>query len=200
MKHDAIAVVDFGGQYAHLIATKVRKLNVLAEIRQPEDPVEMYRNYKGIIFSGSPDLSSQGDGSPYNESIFDLDIPILGFCYGHQEVAKHYGGQVVHGGREWGPADLHILKEHPLFKGLEQVEPVWMSHFDTVSAIGQGFEELAYSTTGAHGETNRFAAIGSDKKRRYGFQFHPEVDDTLHEMERWMEDNLHGSDIIIPDN
>ncbi len=183
MKHDAIAVIDFGGQYAHLIATKIRRLNVLAEIRQPEDPVERFEKYKGIIFSGSPDLSSHGEDASFNDRIFDLDIPILGFCYGHQEVAKRYGGEVVHGGREWGPAQLHIVRDHPLFKGLDKTEPVWMSHFDTVSAIGDDFEELGYSTTGAHSEPNRFAAIGSDKLRRWGFQFHPEVDDTLHGQE-----------------
>jgi len=179
-RHDAIAVVDFGGQYAHLIATKVRRQNVLAEIRQPEDPIEAFRPYKGIILSGSPSLSSQGEDSEYNKGIFDLDVPILGFCFGHQEIAKHYGGTVRHGGREWGSADLHLLRDHPLFHGLGPVEPVWMSHFDTVESIGPQFEELGYSILGEAGGEHRLAAIGSDPLRRYGFQFHPEVDDTLH--------------------
>ena len=89
MQHDAIAVVDFGGQYAHLIATKVRRARVLAEILQPEDPIERFRRYKGIIISGSPALSSQGEDSMYNREIFDLEVPILGLCFGHQEIAKH---------------------------------------------------------------------------------------------------------------
>jgi hypothetical protein len=93
MTHDAIAVVDFGGQYAHLIATKVRRLRVLAEIRQPEDPIEMFQGYRGIILSGSPSFSSFGEESGYTKAIYDLDIPILGFCFGHQEIAKHYGGR-----------------------------------------------------------------------------------------------------------
>src|SRR5512143_158651 len=97
MKHDAIAVVDFGGQYAHLIATKVRKHRVLAEIRQPEDPIELFARYKGIILSGSPSLSAFGQDSEYNKALYDLSIPILGFCFGHQEIAKHYGGSVSHG-------------------------------------------------------------------------------------------------------
>lgn len=180
MEHDAIAVIDFGGQYAHLIATKVRALGVLAEIRQPEDPLEAFRRYKGIIISGSPSLSSHGEDSAYTKAIYDLPTPIVGFCFGHQEIAKHYGGEVVHGGREWGPAELHLTRVHPLFRGLGPVERVWMSHFDSVTAVGPGFEELGWSLLGQDGRRHGYAAIGSDKLKRYGFQFHPEVDDTVH--------------------
>ncbi len=180
MEHDAIAVVDFGGQYAHLIATKVRRLNVLAEIRQPDDPIERFSGFKGIILSGSPSLSSRGEDSDYTKAIFDLDVPILGMCFGHQEIAKHYGGRVVHGGREWGRADLHIVRDHPLFAGLGPVEQVWMSHYDSVVALGPDFEELGWSTLGELEVPHRYAAIGSDRFRRYGFQFHAEVDDTPH--------------------
>jgi len=180
MVHDKIAVVDFGGQYAHLIATKIRRLRVLAEIRQPEDPTELFEQYKGIVLSGSPSLSAFGEDSAYNKSIYDLEAPILGFCFGHQEIAKHYGGEVVHGGREWGAADLHLTRDHPLFAGLSRREPVWMSHFDSVAAVGPDFDELGYTALGAGGEGHRYAAIGSDRHRRYGFQFHPEVDDTVH--------------------
>jgi GMP synthase (glutamine-hydrolysing) len=179
--HDTIAVVDFGGQYAHLIATKVRRLRVLAEIRQPDDPLEMFAGYRGIILSGSPSFSAFGEDSGYTKAIYDLDIPILGFCFGHQEIAKHYGGEVVHGGREWGRASLHIVRGHPLFAGLARVEQVFMSHFDSVVSVGEGFEELGYTALGeSEGGGHRFAAIGSDRFRRYGFQFHPEVDDTTH--------------------
>ncbi|HSG49026.1 MAG TPA: glutamine-hydrolyzing GMP synthase [Longimicrobiales bacterium] len=180
MQHDAIAVVDFGGQYAHLIATKVRRLGVLAEIRQPEDPIEEFQRYQGIILSGSPALSSQGEDSEYTKALYDLHVPILGLCFGHQEIAKHYGGEVIHGGREWGHADLHVVREHPLFKGLGPVEQVWMSHFDSVAAVGPEFEELGYTMSKDGSPDHRFAAIGSDTLRRYGFQFHAEVDDTLH--------------------
>ena len=180
MQHDAIAVVDFGGQYAHLIATKVRRLGVLAEIRQPEDPIEAFAPYKGIIISGSPSLSSHGEDSEYTRAIYDLDVPIVGFCFGHQEIAKHYGGEVSHGGRQWGRADLHLTGESPLFKGLGPVEPVWMSHYDSVRSVGPEFEELGWSVTTEGGDDHRFAAIGSDSLRRYGVQFHPEVDDTVH--------------------
>lgn len=178
MEHDAIAVVDFGGQYAHLIATKVRRLNVLAEIREPEDPIERFHGFKGVILSGSPSLASKGEDSDYTRAIYDLDVPILGMCFGHQEIAKHYGGTVIHGGREWGRADLHLARAHPLFEGLGPVEQVWMSHFDSVVSLGPDFEELGWTTLGEVEAPHRFAAIGSDRFRRYGFQFHAEVDDT----------------------
>lgn len=180
MEHDAIAVIDFGGQYAHLIANKVRRFGVLAEILQPEDPIEVFARYRGIIISGSPSLASQGEDSGYNKAIYDLDVPIAGFCFGHQEIAKHYGGEVVHGGREWGRAALHLRREHPLFKGLGPVEQVWMSHYDSVTAVGPGFEELGYSRSNEGQPEHRYAAIGSDSLRRYGLQYHPEVDDTVH--------------------
>jgi len=178
MQHDTIAVIDFGGQYAHLIATKIRRLGVLAEIRQPEDPIEAFHGYKGIIISGSPALSSHGEDQDYTKEIYDLDLPIVGFCFGHQEIAKHYGGEVIHGGREWGRAELQIQGEHPIFSGLGPSEQVWMSHYDSVASVGPDFDELGYSVT-AGGE-HRYAAIGSDTLKRYGFQFHPEVDDTVH--------------------
>ncbi|MBK5097574.1 MAG: glutamine-hydrolyzing GMP synthase [Gemmatimonadetes bacterium] len=180
MQHDAIAVIDFGGQYAHLIATKVRRQGVLAEIRQPEDPIEEFMGFKGVIVSGSPSLASHEEDSDYTRGIYDLDAPILGLCFGHQEIAKHYGGEVVHGGRQWGRADLHLVGEHPLFKGLGPVQQVWMSHYDSVTAVGPEFRELGWSVTTDGGPDHRFAAIGSDSLRRYGFQYHPEVDDTVH--------------------
>lgn len=180
MKHDSIAVIDFGGQYAHLIATKVRRSGVLAEIRQPDDPTDMFRGYKGVILSGSPSLSAFGEDSEWNKEVFELPIPVLGFCFGHQEIAKYYGGKVMHGGREWGLATLDIIVDHPIFKGLAKQETVWMSHFDTVVEIGPDFQEYGYSRLGETGREHRLAAIGSDKYKRYGFQFHPEVENSVH--------------------
>ena len=180
MQHDTIHVVDFGGQYAHLIAAKIRRQGVYSEIRQPEDPIEAFAGAKGIVLSGSPSLASQGEDADWNKAILDLPIPILGFCFGHQEIAKHYGGEVVHGGREWGRADLELVGAHPLFTGLGPVETVWMSHYDSVSALGPGFVELGFTRPTPDAPAHRFAAIGNDALRRYGFQFHPEVDDTVH--------------------
>ena len=176
--HDTIAIIDFGGQYAHLIATKVRRQGVFAEIRQPEDPIEAFSGYKGIIISGSPSLSSHGEDADYTKEIYDLDIPILGFCFGHQEIAQHYGGKVIHGGREWGSSELQISNDHPLFSGLSSCETVWMSHFDSVAEIGPEFREIGVTLRPDGVAEHRYAAIASDSLRRYGFQFHPEVDST----------------------
>jgi GMP synthase (glutamine-hydrolysing) len=188
MQHDRIAVVDFGGQYAHLIATKIRRLRVLAEIIDPEAPLEAFRAYRGIILSGSPALSAHGEGTDYTQAIFDLPIPILGFCFGHQEIAKRYGGKVEHTRREYGFARLHVLGASPIFSGLGPEEVVWMSHGDTVTELPSGFVEIGYSEhearlavgTGTRPPGHRHAAIAHDGLRRYGFQFHPEVDDTEH--------------------
>ena len=169
MKHDAIAVIDFGGQYAHLIANKVRRISVLAEIKQPEDSVDELQKYKGIILSGSPALTSQGDEPGLNKKILDMDVPILGLCFGHQEIANHYGGRIEHQGREWGHANFHPQLTHPLFSGLDPVEPVWMSHNDSVIAVGDDFVELGHTTLEDGGKPHGFAAIGSDKHRRYGY-------------------------------
>lgn len=177
-EHDRIAVVDFGGQYAHLIATKVRRQRVLAEIRQPDDPVEAFDGMKGIILSGSPSLAS-GDEGGFNHAILDLPVPILGFCFGHQEIAKRYGGAVQHCRSEYGPARLEVTGETPIFAGLPREQTVWMSHQDTVVSVGGGFAEIGVSYD-HDGTAHRFAAIADEQRRRYGFQYHPEVDDTEH--------------------
>ena len=177
-QHDAVAVVDFGGQYAHLIATKVRRQQVRADILQPEAPLSAFAGYKGVILSGSPALTSEGDEGGHSAELFGLQIPILGLCFGHQQIAHHYGGTVVNGGREWGHAALHLKREHPLFSGLAPVQRVWMSHFDSVASLGADFEELGHSIAEGTTTAHRYAAIGSDRLQRYGFQFHPEVDDT----------------------
>jgi len=179
MQHDAIAVIDFGGQYAHLIANKVRRLGVLAEICQPEDAIEVFERYRGIIISGSPSLATHGEDSGYTRAIYDLDVPIVGFCFGHQQIAEHYGGKLIHGGREWGKANLRLVGDSPIFKGLGETEQVFMSHYDSVVSVGPGFVEIGYSQTAEDQDGHRFAAIANDELKRYGFQFHPEVDDTL---------------------
>ena len=179
MKHDRIAVLDFGGQYVHLIATKIRALGVYAEIRDPDDPVDTFRGYKGIILSGSPALSAHDEDAGWTREIMDLDIPVLGLCFGHQEIAKHGGGSVEHTRREYGAAMLHTVAHSPLLRGLAPEEPVWMSHGDTVTRLGDGFVELGYSGGGVQEASgHRYAAIAHEKRRHYGLQFHPEVDDT----------------------
>jgi GMP synthase (glutamine-hydrolysing) len=189
MHHDRIAVVDFGGQYAHLIATKVRRLHVLAEIVDPLAPLETFESYQGIILSGSPALSAHGEGEEYTREIYDLDIPILGLCFGHQVIAKRYGGRVEHTQREYGPATLRIVADSPLFAGLDREQVVWMSHGDSVTQLPPGFVELGYSMPAGAADSagpqegHRNSAIASERLKRYGFQFHPEVDDTEHGQE-----------------
>ena len=193
--HDTIAVLDFGGQYVHLIATKIRALGVYAEIRDPDDPVDTFRGYKGIILSGSPALSAFDHEEQWSRGVMDLGIPILGFCFGHQEIAKYSGGTIEHTAREYGEATLCVVGDSPLFGGLGREEVVWMSHGDSVTRLPDGFVELGYSTGGADAATrgaaaaddasrtaishhHRNAAIANESKRHYGLQFHPEVDDT----------------------
>ncbi len=177
--HDSIAVLDFGGQYVHLIATKIRAMGVFSEIRDPDDPVESFRHYKGIILSGSPALSAHDGESGWSRGVLDLGIPVLGFCFGHQEIAKYSGGTVEHTDREYGAATLTILNDSPIFSGLSKEETVWMSHGDSVMELPDGFVELGYSAD-AHGkQSHRNSAIAHEGKKQYGLQFHPEVDDTV---------------------
>ncbi len=179
MHRGGIAVLDFGGQYVHLIATKLRSLGVYAEIREPDDAVESYAGYDGIILSGSPSLSAHDEDSGWTQGVLGLGVPVLGLCFGHQEIAKHAGGAVEHTRREYGAARLHVVSESPLFRGLAPEETVWMSHGDTVTRLGDGFSEIGYSTGGSdRSKSHRNAAIACDARRLYGLQFHPEVDDT----------------------
>jgi GMP synthase (glutamine-hydrolysing) len=178
MSHQKVAVLDFGGQYAHLIAAKLRSMAVCAELVDSTTPAEELGGYAGLILSGSPSLASRGEGGDYDHAIFDLDVPILGLCFGHQEIAKRYGGEVAHTGSEFGPAVLHVDGSRcPLLRGLEERETVWMSHQDTVATLPAGFVELGH-TMASDGRRQKNAAIGSEDLKRYGFQFHPEVDDT----------------------
>ncbi len=179
MVKDGIAVLDFGGQYAHLIAAKLRELKVFAELKDSTTPAKRLAEYKGVILSGSPSLASKNEGIDYDAELFDLKIPLLGLCFGHQEIAKHYGGKVAHTGKEYGPAVFYKTTETPLFNDLAGEEQVWMSHMDSVVEVPPGFMELGYTVSG-DGKTHRNSAIGSNALRRYGFQFHPEVDDTVH--------------------
>ena len=149
---------------------------MLAEIRQPEDPISAFTGMRGVILSGSPSLAS-GDEGGFNTAILDLDVPILGFCFGHQEIAKRYGGRVEHCKSEYGPARFEVTGTTPVFDGIPRDQTVWMSHQDTVVSVGPGFKEVGISFD-HDGAPHRFAAIADEERRRYGFQYHPEVDDT----------------------
>jgi GMP synthase (glutamine-hydrolysing) len=170
---DTIAVLDFGGQYAHLIANRIRRLGVYSEIVQPDVDPATLRRFKGIILSGSPHSILNQNSPHFNDGLLSLKIPVLGLCYGHQHLCKSLGGAVSRGTtREYGIAQLQIKNSKNIFAGLELKQQVWMSHGDTVSAIPDGFEILGST------DDCEFAAVGDLNRQFYGLQFHPEVTDT----------------------
>lgn len=178
---DTILVLDFGGQYCHLIARRVREQHVYSEIVSGDispTEIEVFQkqfNIKGIIFSGGPS-SVYDDGAPTpHQEIFSLNIPILGLCYGHQLIAKVFGGEVRQGKtREYGVAQVSIEYFNDLFSGLNREEKVWMSHYDTVIKLPQNFQVLART------ENCPVAAFSHRSKAIYGLQWHPEVVHTTH--------------------
>ncbi len=170
---DTIAILDFGGQYTHLIANRIRRLGVYSEIIPSDIPASKCARFKGIILSGSPHSVLDPHRPGFDPQVFTLGIPILGLCYGHQLMAQCLGGKVVSGKyREYGMAQIDLVGNSQLFAGLSVHEQIWMSHGDAVEALPPGFTVIG-STDGC-----RIAAMGSDAKRMYGLQFHPEVTDT----------------------
>ncbi len=168
-----IAIVDFGGQYTHLIARRIRQLGVYSEIVFPGSDPTALQDAIGVIFSGGP-FSVYSDEAPKTHpGWFELDIPLLGLCYGHQIINARLGGEVKRGDQsEFGPAELSPEATHPLFAGLSKRTVVWMSHGDEVVRLPPGFRVIA---------TTRdcpIAAVASDTQRFYGLQFHPEVTHT----------------------
>lgn len=170
---DKIAVLDFGGQYAHLIANKVRRLGVYSEIFDGQTPAEKLKDCRGIILSGGPQSVYDYEAVHCDKKILDLNIPLLGICYGHQLLAYIQGGEVVNGSeREYGPAILDIKKPEGIFKNIHDKKIVWMSHGDTITKLPDNYEIIA-STSDCE-----YAAIANFKKNYYGTQFHLEVTHT----------------------
>jgi len=176
MRYDTILVLDFGGQYCHLIGRRVREHSVYSEI-VPHDitPQEIEAskekfNVKGLIFSGGPGSVYEKDAPRCNPALLDLSLPILGLCYGHQLIAQMAGGKVEPAKRrEYGTANVII--DHPagVLKGFGEKKRVWMSHGDTVFSMPNDYQVLA------HSENTPVAAFKSKKKPIYGLQWHPEV-------------------------
>jgi GMP synthase (glutamine-hydrolysing) len=174
---DTIAILDFGGQYTHLIANRIRRLGVYSEIVQCDIPASQCKRFKGIILSGSPHSVLDAQKPGFDPNVLHLGIPVLGLCYGHQLMAQCLDGQVVAGKyREYGIAQINIVKQSPLLAGCDVREQIWMSHGDAVAMLPPGFDVLG-STDGC-----RAAAMGNESLRMYGLQFHPEVTDTPHGM------------------
>ncbi|MEM4899271.1 MAG: glutamine-hydrolyzing GMP synthase [Thermofilum sp.] len=178
-RHDAVLVLDFGSQYSHLIARRVREQGVYSEILPHDVGVEEIEslsarfNVKGIVLSGGP-ASVLDEGAPgIDARILELGLPVLGICYGHQLLARIAGGRVGSAEKkEYGATYVTIDKPVGVLKGLERRERVWMSHGDVVFEVPEGYEVLA------HSENTPVAAFRHKEKPIYGLQWHPEVSHT----------------------
>ncbi|MFA6215842.1 MAG: glutamine-hydrolyzing GMP synthase, partial [Patescibacteria group bacterium] len=158
----------------HLITRRIRQLGVFAEIYPPTVELEKIKGIKGLILSGGPNSVYDQTAVKYNRQFFSLGVPILGLCYGHQLIANHLGGQVLPGKtKEYGFAELAIIKSSKLFSGLSKKQKIWMSHGDSVKVLPPGFIALGKTADCP------VAAMADEKKSVYGLQFHPEVAHTL---------------------
>jgi GMP synthase (glutamine-hydrolysing) len=169
---DSIAILDFGSQYAQIIARRVREAQVYCELFPWDAPMEQILSIrpKGFIFSGGP-RSVYEEGAPYiQDFIFKTGLPILGICYGMQALTHALGGQVDPSAqREYGPAEIEPRVSNRLISDLSQV---WMSHGDRITKLPEGFIALAASGN------SPFAAMGDMRRKYFGVQFHPEVHHT----------------------
>ena len=170
-QHETLLIIDFGSQVTQLIARRVRECGVYCEIHpftKAADKIDSLRP-KAVILSGSPH-SVIDEGPRIDAGLFDMGVPVFGICYGEQLMCELLGGKVEAGhDREFGRAEITVKGQSPIFKGLDAVETVWMSHGDRVTAIPQGFEVIATS------EGAPYAAIADEKRKFYAVQFHPEV-------------------------
>ncbi len=170
-----VAVINFGGQYAHLIARRVRELGVKSELLVPETSAQKIKDLSpdAIIFSGSPHSVFDKNAPRVDKNIYDLNIPILGICYGQQLISYQLDGLVTtHESKQFGKEILKT-ENSVLFENLSKRETVWFSHGDQVDKIPSGFNVIG-STKNA-----KIAAIENKTKKIYGIQFHPEVTHTF---------------------
>lgn len=168
---DTILVLDFGSQYSHLITRRLREFNIYAEMLPCTQKIaELGWTPKGVILSGGPYSVYAPDAPHVDHDVFKLNVPILGICYGMQELAWINGKQVHRGEkREYGPSTLHVVdKDNELFKGIDN-STVWMSHGDKLSGLPTGFKTIATS------DNSPYCGIKHETKQIYGIQFHPEV-------------------------
>ena len=175
MARTKIVVLDFGSQYAHLIAKRFRMLGYYSEIALPSADLSSFEDCKGIVFSGGPSSVYDEKVPEFNSEILNLDIPILGLCYGHYIVQLGYNGKVDKAPvGEFGFATLKLNPDvkSPLFEGIEPVQQVWMSHQDGVLQMGDGFEVVGST------KDCPYAATQNLSKKRFSLQCHCEVKDT----------------------
>ena len=168
---DKIVVLDFGSQYSHLICRRIRDFSVYAELVPFDISLENLAklNPKGIIFSGGPS-SVYDSGAPIpDKKIFQLNVPILGICYGHQIIVNNFGGKIKRANKEYGSSVLTIDSNSDILNGIGDSVRAWMSHGDEAENVPEGFEIIG------HTENSRSAAIANKQKTVFGIQFHPEV-------------------------
>lgn len=168
---DKIVVLDFGSQYSHLICRRIREFSVYAELVSFDITVEELKkhNPKGIIFSGGPSSVYSSNAPLPKSNIFDMNLPLLGICYGHQLIVDKFGGKVKRANKEYGSSLLTIDDDSDLLSGIGNSVRAWMSHGDEAEQIPPGFQIIG------HTENAKAAAISSKDKPIYGIQFHPEV-------------------------
>jgi GMP synthase (glutamine-hydrolysing) len=168
---DKIVVLDFGSQYSHLICRRIREFSVYAELVPFDISFEELQkhNPKGIIFSGGPSSVYNSDAPVPENKIFDMNLPLLGICYGHQLIVNKFGGKVKRANKEYGSSLLTIDSDKNLLNGIGESVRAWMSHGDEAEQIPPGFKVIG------HTESAKAAAIASEEKSIYGIQFHPEV-------------------------
>ncbi|OGD98377.1 glutamine-hydrolyzing GMP synthase [Candidatus Curtissbacteria bacterium RIFCSPLOWO2_01_FULL_38_11b] len=170
-----VAVINFGGQYAHLIARRIRQLGVKSELISPDVKLPDLKklNPQALILSGSPYSVYEKKSPKLNIKIYNLKLPILGICYGLQLIAYQLGGKVSsRQTKQFGKEILIIKNKSPLFENLLNKETVWFSHGDQVDKLPRGFDIIA-STKNA-----KIAAFQNLQKKLFGIQFHPEVSHT----------------------
>jgi GMP synthase (glutamine-hydrolysing) len=172
---ERILVLDFGAQYAQLIARRVREQNVYCEIVRHDISIEAVKRHapKGLILSGGPSSVYEKGAPKCDPGIFELGIPVLGICYGMQLMCEALGGKVASApAREFGRAEVEITKAENLLTGLPTTMQVWMSHGDQVAGVSSEFEALAKT------KTCPIAAVKHKSRPMYAIQFHPEVTHT----------------------
>jgi len=180
---DKILILDFGSQYTQLIARRIRELNIYSEIHPYDLDIKTLKEFspKAIILSGGPNSVYEDDTPKAPKEIFELNIPILGICYGMQTLINQFGGKVeTSSKREFGYAEIRAHGHSKLFKDIQDrsndddhgLLDVWMSHGDKVTDIPQNFKVIASNAS------TPIAAIADEEKLLYGVQFHPEVTHT----------------------
>jgi GMP synthase (glutamine-hydrolysing) len=175
MNRELVLIIDFGGQYNQLIARRVRECGVYCEIVPHSYTLEKIKakNPRGIIFTGGPN-SVYGEGTPrVDKGVFEIGVPVLGICYGHQFMAHTLGGKVKSADiREYGKTEIVLNSDSELFEDIYMKQQCWMSHTDYVASAPEGFKIIG-STDGCE-----ISAMANEDKKLYGVQFHPEVEHT----------------------